>query len=165
MNYLENKIKGRLREIIDYKIDELEVQKKSIPLEEILEKLDGAAEPRDFFKALEGEGIKLIAEVKKASPSAGDINTEVDIVEQAKKYESAGANAISVLTDKKFFKGSLDYLKKIKQAVSIPVLRKDFIFDPYQVHQSKLAGADGKRFGRIGRVNSRAWNEMFAGVA
>jgi len=142
MNYLEEKIEGRLKEIIDYKIIELEEQKKSLKLEEILDQLDDNYQTRNFLQALSGEGVSLIAEVKKASPSAGDINTDVNIVDQAKKYESAGANAISVLTDKKFFKGDLDFLQKIKNSVSIPVLRKDFIFDPYQVYQSKLAGAD-----------------------
>ena len=142
MNYLTDKIKGRLKEIIDYKISELGIQKKKVSLEKILEQLSLVEPARDFVRALSGDGVKLIAEVKKASPSAGDINADGDIVALAQRYEAAGASAISVLTDKKFFKGELDYLKKIKEAVSVPVLRKDFIFDPYQIYQSKFYGAD-----------------------
>ena len=84
----------------------------------------------------------MIAEVKKASPSKGLIRADFDPEAIARSYESAGASAISVLTDEKFFQGSLDYLKLVKRTVSLPVLRKDFIIDAYQVFEARTAGAD-----------------------
>ncbi len=86
--------------------------------------------------------LNLIAEVKKASPSAGVICRNFDPVAIAKQYEAAGASAISVLTDEQYFKGRLDYLTAVRAAVGIPVLRKDFIIDEYQVYESRAAGAD-----------------------
>lgn len=104
-----------------------------------------AAFPRDFLGALRvprlGK-VGLIAEVKKASPSAGVIRPDFDPVTVAREYEAAGATCLSVLTDEKFFQGSLGYLKEIRAAVSIPLLRKDFIIDPRQVIESIEAGAD-----------------------
>ncbi len=89
-----------------------------------------------------GNKIKFIAEVKKASPSAGIIREDFNYLNIAKEYEAGGASAISVLTDKEFFKGDLKYLSEIKKTVSLPVLRKDFIIDPYQIYEAKAAGAD-----------------------
>ena len=86
--------------------------------------------------------LGLIAEVKKASPSAGIIAEDFDPVSQAKKYADAGASAISVLTDEKYFKGKLEYLTQIKQAVDVPVLRKDFIIHESQIYEASVAGAD-----------------------
>jgi indole-3-glycerol phosphate synthase len=100
---------------------------------------------RDFEKALRKSresGIGLIAEVKKASPSAGVICQDFDPVQIAKKYEAAGATCISVLTDEKFFQGSLNYLRQIRAAVKLPLLRKDFIIDERQILESIEAGAD-----------------------
>jgi indole-3-glycerol phosphate synthase len=100
---------------------------------------------RDFMAALEKPrrpGPALIAEVKKASPSAGIICEHFDPVRIAKAYEGAGASCLSVLTDEKFFQGSLDYLKQIRSAVGIPLLRKDFIIDERQIPQSIEWGAD-----------------------
>ncbi len=103
---------------------------------------------RNFFKALGApnpkapNAIRIIAEVKKASPSKGVIREEFDPVEIARTYEENGATAISVLTDEKHFQGSLEYLKRIKEAVNLPILRKDFIIDEYQVYESRAAGAD-----------------------
>lgn len=97
---------------------------------------------RDFQVALEKDGLALIAEIKRASPAKGDINLNVDIKKQAKIYEQAGANVISVLTDKKYFKGDINFLHQVKQATTIPVLRKDFIIDKQQIYESKLFGAD-----------------------
>lgn len=96
---------------------------------------------RNFLKAVSAP-VSLIAEIKKASPSAGIIRDDFDPVKIAKNYEKAGANAVSVLTDSKYFAGSIDYLKSIAQAVAIPVLRKDFIIDEIQIYESRLNGAD-----------------------
>src|SRR5262249_28660785 len=100
---------------------------------------------RDFALALRGDPqrrIRLIAEVKKASPSQGVLNAELDPVAQARAYVSAGASAISVLTDEKYFRGRLEDLVAVRSAVNVPVLRKDFIIDEYQLWQSRAAGAD-----------------------
>lgn len=98
---------------------------------------------RDFFAALAADGpIKLIAEVKKASPSKGVIRADFQPVEIAQAYEAAGATCLSVLTDQHFFQGSLDYLTQIRTAVSLPLLRKDFILDTYQLLEARVAGAD-----------------------
>ena len=101
--------------------------------------------PRNFFAAITREPVGLvniIAEVKKASPSAGIIRDDFDPVAIAKAYSTAGADALSVLTDQEYFHGSLDYLHPIRREVTIPILRKDFIIDPYQVWESLAAGAD-----------------------
>jgi indole-3-glycerol phosphate synthase len=99
-------------------------------------------ERRDFVKALRVPRIALIAEVKKASPSAGVICPDFDPVRIAKAYEAAGANCLSVLTDEKFFQGSLDYLRQIRAAVKLPLLRKDFIIDERQILEAIEWGAD-----------------------
>ncbi len=107
-------------------------------LEEMIEK---RSKFYDFEKALTSCKTKIIAEVKKASPSAGNIR-EVDPAEQAKIYESAGATAISVLTDREFFRGSLEDLKAVRDTVDLPILRKDFIIDDVQILEAKAYGAD-----------------------
>ena len=102
-------------------------------------------ERRDFIAALKNPragGIGLIAEVKKASPSAGVICKDFDPVRIAKEYEAAGASCLSVLTDEKFFQGSLDYLRQIRAAVKLPLLRKDFIIDERQILEAIEWGAD-----------------------
>jgi len=100
---------------------------------------------RNFYKAVtkpNRRGINVIAEVKKASPSAGLIREDFDPVEIALTYKECGADAISVLTDEKYFQGRLEYIKQISEAVDLPVLRKDFIIDLWQVYESRAAGAD-----------------------
>jgi indole-3-glycerol phosphate synthase len=101
-------------------------------------------ERHDFFSALKNRrnGVALIAEVKKASPSAGVICQDFDPVRIAKEYEAAGASCLSVLTDEKFFQGSLDYLRQIRAAVKLPLLRKDFIIDERQILEAIEWGAD-----------------------
>jgi len=97
---------------------------------------------RDFGAALAVEGLQVIAEIKRCSPSRGDLNTELDPVAQALRYEAGGAAAISVLTEPDYFRGSLEDLEAVRSSVSIPVLRKDFIIDRRQVEESRAAGAD-----------------------
>ena len=101
------------------------------------------SEFRDFAGALRREeGIALIAEVKKASPSAGVIKEDFDAINIARDYEAAGASALSVLTDEKFFQGRVEYLELIRDAVRLPLLRKDFIIDELQIYESVARGAD-----------------------
>jgi len=132
----------KLAEIVSHKRQEIE------PLIQRAEKLRYAALERNEFKSLASainvgsDRLGLIAEVKKASPSAGIIAEDFDPVSQAKKYADAGASAISVLTDEKYFKGKLEYLTQIQHAVEVPVLRKDFIIHESQIYEASVAGAD-----------------------
>jgi indole-3-glycerol phosphate synthase len=132
----------KLAEIVAHKRQEIE------PLLLRAEKLRYAALERNEFRSLFAgidvgdERLGLIAEVKKASPSAGTIAKDFDPVKQAKNYAAAGAGAISVLTDEKYFKGKLEYLVKICQEVEVPVLRKDFIVHEAQIYEASVAGAD-----------------------
>lgn len=124
---------------------ELEEAKMSLPLAEVKRLSQDQPPALDFAAALIGGGIKLIAEIKKASPSRGVIRTDFDPVALARVYADNGAAAISVLTETKYFQGSLSHLKAVKAALGrrqLPLLRKDFIFDPYQVYQSRSYGAD-----------------------
>ena len=132
-----------LEKIVAQTKSDLEERKRETPLEE-MQRLAGAQPaPRDLRAALSnGSDIKLIAEVKRASPSKGLLAPHLDPVELARTYESHGATAISVLTEPHFFLGSPTYLTAIKHAVQVPVLRKDFIFDEYQVYEARAWGAD-----------------------
>ncbi len=132
-----------LDEIIAYKREEFAVTKRLIPPADVKVRAQDAGPTRGFGKALWGGGdIKLIAEVKKASPSKGVIRENFDPVAIAKTYEQAGATCISVLTESRFFQGKLEYLGDIRKAVKIPLLRKDFIIDEYQLFEARAAGAD-----------------------
>ncbi len=107
------------------------------------ERLADSPGPRDFLAALSaGPPIRLIAEVKKASPSKGVIREDFDPVAIAGIYQQHGASCLSVLTDRQYFQGSLDYLRDVRAAINLPVLRKDFVIDPYQVVEARVAGAD-----------------------
>ncbi|MDD4017698.1 MAG: indole-3-glycerol phosphate synthase TrpC [Kiritimatiellae bacterium] len=97
---------------------------------------------RDFSAALDAPGVRIIAEIKRASPSIGDIHTDLNPSALAQKYAAGGAAALSVLTEPSFFKGSAADLQRARSSVSIPVLRKDFIFDPYQIYETAAMGAD-----------------------
>jgi indole-3-glycerol phosphate synthase len=135
-----------LDQIVANSRQELENRKKAVPQEKLLQLASAMARPLDLARALKGERIRLIAEVKKASPSKGLICRNFDPLEIARLYAANGAAAISVLTDKKFFQGSTGYLSRIHAALGNdrpPLLRKDFIFDPYQVYESRAYGADG----------------------
>jgi len=132
-----------LDKIVATKRIEIERARAAAPIEELREKLKDAPPVRDFFAPLAAGGpIKLIAEVKKASPSKGVIRADFDPVAIALTYEAYGASCLSVLTDPTYFQGSLEYLRQVRQAVSIPVLRKDFMLDSYQLVEARAAGAD-----------------------
>jgi indole-3-glycerol phosphate synthase len=134
-----------LDNIIADKRAEVSERKSHISLEELKERVGSMPKCRNFYKAVtkrNSRGLNVIAEVKKASPSAGVIREDFDPVSIAKIYEKCGADAISVLTDEKYFQGRLEYIKQIKETVDLPVLRKDFIIDDWQLYESRAAGAD-----------------------
>ncbi|NIX59337.1 MAG: indole-3-glycerol phosphate synthase TrpC [candidate division Zixibacteria bacterium] len=132
-----------LDEIIENKKIEVAESKNTLTFEVLKQQIDEALPPRDFFDAINPKGqLKIISEVKHASPSKGVFREDFDPVKIAESYSSGGASAISVLTDEKYFKGSLQYLKNIRERVSTPLLRKDFIVDPYQVYEARFYGAD-----------------------
>jgi indole-3-glycerol phosphate synthase len=131
-----------LDDIVANKIKEITVSKRRVPLREIKQRAEKQSPPLDFYACIVSPGLKLIAEVKKASPSKGIIREDFNPVEIARTYDDSGASAISVLTDEKSFQGKLEYLREIKHVVKIPVLRKDFILEPYQVYESRASGAD-----------------------
>jgi len=114
-------------------------------LEELKSRIGSMPKCRNFYKAVtkhNSRGLNVIAEVKKASPSAGVIREDFEPVAIAQAYQRCGADAISVLTDEKYFQGRLEYVNQIKEAVDLPILRKDFIIEPWQIYESRVAGAD-----------------------
>jgi indole-3-glycerol phosphate synthase len=136
-----------LKKIVDFKQDELAQSKRATSLLELKARLAGRDDqPRDFIGALlatEEEGrVAIIAEVKKGSPSKGVIRADFDPVSIASIYAENGAACLSVLTDEHFFMGKLAFLPTIRSVVPVPLLRKDFIFDPYQIYEARVAGAD-----------------------
>ncbi|HEX3600748.1 MAG TPA: indole-3-glycerol phosphate synthase TrpC [Lacipirellulaceae bacterium] len=132
-----------LDKIVATKRVEIERAKAAISETDLRAQLADAPAVRDFFSPLAtGPPIRLIAEVKKASPSAGIIREDFDPVRIAQTYEEHGASCVSVLTDESYFQGSLDYLRRVRSAIALPVLRKDFVLDIYQVVEARAAGAD-----------------------
>jgi len=132
-----------LDEIIATKRREVAAARRRMPLAEMEDQAAEAPPVRDFRAALAGPGpIQLIAEVKKASPSAGVIRADFDPIAIARTYQAHGAACLSVLTDAPYFQGHLSYLARIRASVAIPLLRKDFLIDEYQVVEARLAGAD-----------------------
>ncbi len=134
-----------LDKIIAEKKIEVDSRKGQTPMAELKARMLDAPPPLGFARRLQQNehGIPaVIAEVKKASPSKGLIRSDFDPESIAKSYANAGASAISCLTDEKFFQGSLDYLRMVKNAVALPVLRKDFMIDEYQIFEARAAGAD-----------------------
>jgi indole-3-glycerol phosphate synthase len=132
-----------LEEIVENKRGEVAAAKARMPLDELEVQAASAPPVRDFRAALAGPGpIRLIAEVKKASPSAGIIRADFDPITIARTYQAHGASCLSVLTDVPYFQGHLSYLARIRASVVIPLLRKDFLIDEYQVVEARMAGAD-----------------------
>jgi indole-3-glycerol phosphate synthase len=135
-----------LKKIIDRKWEEIRERSEKVSLDALRERAATADAPRGFVKAIErhiAEGrAAVIAEIKKASPSKGVIREEFDPEAIARSYEAGGATCLSVLTDEDFFQGSAEYLRQARAATSLPVIRKDFIIDPYQVYEARAMGAD-----------------------
>ena len=121
----------------------LKEKKQGLSIEELISKLDFQNfKESNFKKSLENKTEAIIAEIKKASPSAGIISENFDPILKAKEYESFGVSALSILTEEDYFLGNIQYLKDIRANTSLPILRKDFIVDDYQIYESKLIGAD-----------------------
>ena len=135
--------------IIDYKKQELDARRRKVSPRDMRKRAEDAEPARDFVGSLtpgpspaKGRGVQIIAEIKKASPSAGVICPDFDPVRIASLYEENGAAAVSVLTDEKFFQGSLSHLTAIRRSIQLPLLRKDFTLDVYDLYEARVAGAD-----------------------
>jgi indole-3-glycerol phosphate synthase len=136
-------VKDALKEIIAKKKERILLAKQSLPEEDLKVKVQALSPTRPFIESINKKNeISLIAEIKKASPSEGVIRQDFNPQGIAKIYQDAGAQALSVLTEEDFFQGSLSYINEAKSAVNLPVLRKDFILEPYQVYESRFFGAD-----------------------
>jgi len=134
---LDRIVKSKRKELVKSKLD-----RNISELEDIINKLPEVLDFKNVLKKQSINDIRIIAEVKKASPSKGIIREDFDPIKIARQYEANNAAAISVLTESEFFLGKLDFLKEIKKAVKIPLLRKDFLFDPYQIYEARANGAD-----------------------
>jgi len=133
-----------LRKITEKKRERLDYAKRKIPLRDLKSRILDREKYRDFTTAIKrnGEQIKFIAEIKKASPSRGVIREEFDVPKIARIYEDKAVDAVSVITEEDFFLGTLNYIPLVKETVTKPVLRKDFIIDEYQIYESAAYGAD-----------------------
>jgi indole-3-glycerol phosphate synthase len=135
-----------LEQIIDTKRREVAERRATLSIDELKARIKDTPRPRNFFQAVTSEPkqklLNVIAEIKKASPSAGVIRPDFDPVAIAQQYHAAGADALSVLTDEQYFQGRLSYVQQVRDAVPLPVLRKDFMIDTWQIYESRAAGAD-----------------------
>ena len=132
-----------LQKIVENTKTNLAQKKAELPLEQIKSALEDLRLPRGRFKDnISNKDEAIIAEIKKASPSAGVIAEDFDHIKKAIEYEAFGASALSILTEEDFFMGSVDFLKDVKKITALPILRKDFMIDEYQIYESKLIGAD-----------------------
>ncbi len=135
--------KDALKEIVAKKKDRILLAKQQLPEEELKAKAQASPPCRPFIEAIrKSRSISLIAEIKKASPSRGLIRENFNLQEIASCYQAAGVQAVSVLTEEDFFCGNVSYINEVKNIVGVPVLRKDFILEPYQVYESRYFGAD-----------------------
>ncbi|MGC9329178.1 MAG: indole-3-glycerol phosphate synthase TrpC [Candidatus Hinthialibacter sp.] len=137
-------LKGILADIVEHKMYEMAERKKACSIERLMRDIETMPPARDFRSALQRSGgpLKLLAEIKAASPSAGAIRGDFKAADIASLYENGGASAVSVLTDQKYFSGADEHLQAAHAAVSLPVLRKDFTIDEYQLYESRALGAD-----------------------
>ena len=131
-----------LDEVVQRTRADVDARRQEVPLEALQERLEPAPRGRPFSEALIQEGISLIAEMKRSSPSKGPIRPDATVSDIVRAYEAAGASACSVLTEPHWFGGSLDDLREARGACALPLIRKDFIVDPYQLVEARLAGAD-----------------------
>ena len=131
-----------LDEIAEYKRTFVAECKRRVPLEETRRRAEKQGPTRNFAGALKASGMSIIAEIKRQSPSRGVIRADVDPATVARIYETNGARAISVLTDERYFKGSLKDLGAVRDAANLPLLRKEFVVDAYQIYEARAAGAD-----------------------
>lgn len=132
-----------LDKIVEKRILQLSREKEKYPLPKMIEAAQAAAgTPRSLYNALSGPKLSVIAEVKKASPSKGVLCEDFRPVEIAGQYEAGGADAVSVLTEEFYFKGSAEYLRQARKAIGLPILRKDFIIDEYQIYEARAIGSD-----------------------
>lgn len=131
-----------LNKIVEQTTEDLRKRKKTVQFNDFNSFEGFEKERQSFKKALQDEGVSVIAEVKKASPSIGIIREDFNPVDIALRYQDGGAAALSVLTDAPFFKGDLEYLSAISKRMDLPLLRKDFIIDPYQIKEARAFGAD-----------------------
>jgi indole-3-glycerol phosphate synthase len=131
-----------LQKIVENKREEVARQKEILPLGELRQMLADRPPTRDFGGAIRNRDCAAIAEVKRSSPSKGRIREDFDPVGIAGIYEDNGASALSILTERKFFEGKAAYIPQIGRAVNLPLLRKDFIIDPYQINETRVLGAD-----------------------
>ncbi|MDT8899050.1 indole-3-glycerol phosphate synthase TrpC [Thermanaerothrix sp. 4228-RoL] len=134
---------SRLRDIFAARVEDLDRVKHQHPLTEVRRLAEQSPPPRDFLTALHPQDgrVAIVAEIKRASPSRGILRADLDVVDQARLYEAGGAVAVSVLTEPRFFQGDLEDLSLVARTIPLPVLRKDFIFDPYQLYEARAAGA------------------------
>jgi indole-3-glycerol phosphate synthase len=131
-----------LDEILAHKRAEVAESRRAVSLREMQTRAAAGPSPRDFAAAVTGPPVRVIAEVKRASPARGAIRSEANPAAIARTYEDAGAAAVSVLTDARFFQGSADDLRAVRQVIELPILRKDFVVDAYQVYEARAIGAD-----------------------
>lgn len=131
-----------LDQVVEHTEKALEERKAALPYDALLDQLGPIPRGRPFSEALIAEGISLIAEMKRASPSRGPIHPDAAVADIVTAYRDAGVSAISVLTEPRWFGGSLDDLREARRTVDLPLLRKDFLVDPYQLLEARVAGAD-----------------------
>ena len=152
-----------LERILAAKRIEVEAEKRAVPMRRAIEMASAAAPPHPFVPALKRPGVNVIAEVKRASPAKGAIRASAAPGEVARAYAEAGAAAISVLTDARFFLGAPEHLQEVRREVEVPLLRKDFLFEEYQVYRSRALGADAVLL--IARVLQRRLLTTLIGIS